>query len=81
MRSISKKRAIRSLVLIGALAAAVGAYAYWTANGTGTGTGTTANPGAQAVTVTQTSASSGLYPGGAWTRRTKPQAVWRATTA
>jgi hypothetical protein len=64
MFSTTKKRLVKGLAIVAALAISVGAYAYWTADGTGTGTANTADPGAQGVTVTQTSPSSGLYPGG-----------------
>jgi hypothetical protein len=44
------------------LAAATGAYAYWTNSGSGSGTAATGTN--VAITVTQTSTPSGLYPGG-----------------
>jgi hypothetical protein len=64
MRSIFKKRFVKSLAIAAALTMAVSAYAYWSSTGTGTGSASTSDPGPQTVTVTQTSSSTGLYPGG-----------------
>ena len=56
----------RTLVLLGvmvvAVAASIGAYAYWTASGSGSGSATTGTT--VGITVNQTSVNTALYPGG-----------------
>src|ERR1700689_1926071 len=54
MRFIKSKKGLAVLTVIAALGAAVGAYAYFTANGSGTGTAKTAAP--VALTITQVGA-------------------------
>lgn len=50
-----------ALGVVAALAVAVGAYAYWTANGTGSGTASVGTD--SGVTIENVSISGNLYPG------------------
>ncbi len=62
MKFIKSKKGLMVLgAVVVALAASIGAYAYWTTSGTGTGTGTTGT--STAVNATQTSTVSALTPG------------------
>ena len=63
MASARKRRLLAAASVLGVIATASVAYAFWSASGSGTGSGLTADPGAQTVTVNQTSSVSGLYPG------------------
>lgn len=57
-----KTKHIVILAIVGALATAAVAFAYWTQGGTGSGTASTGST--TPITVNQTSTVSGLYPGG-----------------
>jgi hypothetical protein len=59
----SKKGLVLLATLAVAIAAAVGAYAYWTASGAGSGTAAVGSI-TSGIQVHQTSTPSGLYPGG-----------------
>ncbi len=58
----SKKALVLLATFVVAIAATVGAYAYWTTGGTGSGSATTGST--VGITVNQTSVNAALYPGG-----------------
>lgn len=57
----TKKRTTVIIAVIGAVAMASAAFAYWTAGGTGTGSAATGT--STALTAVQTSVVTGMYPG------------------
>jgi hypothetical protein len=60
MRKFLSRKKIAALTVVGVLAVAGGAFAYWTSTGTGSGTATVGTPGVVTVTATVT---SGISPG------------------
>jgi hypothetical protein len=62
MRWCLSRKAVVVLVVLGVVAIAGVAFAYWTAGGSGSGTADTGT--AASVTVKQTASPTGLYPGG-----------------
>ena len=58
----SKKRALAILTIVGAVAVAAVAYAFWTTSGGGDGTASAGS--AAGITVSQTSVVDALHPGG-----------------
>ena len=61
MFTLTKKRTTAILAILGAVAAASAAIAYWTAGGSGTGSATTGTN--VALTAVQTSTVTNMYPG------------------
>ena len=59
--TLTKKRTTAILAILGAVAAASAAIAYWTAGGSGTGSATTGTN--VALTAVQTSTITNMYPG------------------
>jgi hypothetical protein len=62
MSHLIKHKALAVFSTVVVLAAACGAYAYWTNGGSGSGSAATGTN--NAIVITQTSTPTGLYPGG-----------------